>query len=239
MKHAQHTTHNPKFEKMGLWRNHLWWYLKALKDPPTWLKVTITFERPQPHPQEVMWNQWIWVSPSILITMCLIHIGGQPLKAWVVVLTNLIQSMSTEYPWSGKCVDIDYIISCYWVKMAAVHLTHWGWVTHICISDLIIIDSDNGLSPGQCQAIIWTNAGMLLIGSSGTNFSEIIVEIPAFSCKKMPFKMSYWKRWPSCLCLNVLKSLLLVYLIWLEEEIIILFAKMAHQIFKFHFIDLT
>ena len=43
-------------------------------------------------------------------------------------------------------------------------LTHWGRVTHICISRLTITGSDNGLSPGRRQAIIWTNAGILLIG---------------------------------------------------------------------------
>ena len=43
-------------------------------------------------------------------------------------------------------------------------LTHWDRVTHICVSKLAIIVSDNGLAPGRCQAIIWTNAGILLIG---------------------------------------------------------------------------
>ena len=43
-------------------------------------------------------------------------------------------------------------------------LTHWGRVTHICLSNLTIIGSENGLSPGRRQAIIWTNAGVLLIG---------------------------------------------------------------------------
>ena len=52
-------------------------------------------------------------------------------------------------------------------------LTNWGWLTHICFSKLIGIDSDNGLLPGQCQAIIWTNGGILLIEPLGTNFSEI------------------------------------------------------------------
>ena len=37
-------------------------------------------------------------------------------------------------------------------------------MTHICVGNLTIIGSDNGLSPGQRQAIIWTNVGMLLIG---------------------------------------------------------------------------
>ena len=34
---------------------------------------------------------------------------------------------------------------------------------HICIGNLTTIGSDNGLSPDQRQAIIWTNAGILLI----------------------------------------------------------------------------
>ena len=33
------------------------------------------------------------------------------------------------------------------------------------------------VSPGQRQAIIWTNAVKLLIGPLGTNFSEILIEI--------------------------------------------------------------
>ena len=43
-------------------------------------------------------------------------------------------------------------------------LTHWGRVTHICVGNLAIIGSDNGLSPGRRRAIIRTNAGVLLIG---------------------------------------------------------------------------
>ena len=34
------------------------------------------------------------------------------------------------------------------------------------------IASDNGLSPGRRQAIIWSNAVILLIGPIGTNFSN-------------------------------------------------------------------
>ena len=65
-------------------------------------------------------------------------------------------------------------------------LTHWG--THICVGSLTIIGSDNGLSPGRHQAIIWTNAGILSIGPLGTNFGEILIEINAFSFKKMHLK---------------------------------------------------
>ena len=83
-------------------------------------------------------------------------------------------------------------------------LTHWGRVTHICVGNLTIIGQDNGLSPGRHQAIIWTNAGVLLTGPWGTNLSEISIDIQTFSFKKMHLKMSSAKWRPFCLGLNVL-----------------------------------
>ena len=68
------------------------------------------------------------------------------------------------------------------------HLTHWGRVTHICVSKLTIIGSDNGLSPGRRQAIIWTNAGILLIRTLGTNFSEILGKIHSLHSRKCIWK---------------------------------------------------
>ena len=84
-------------------------------------------------------------------------------------------------------------------------LTHWGRVTHLCVGKLNSIGSDNGSLPGRRQAIIWTNAGILSIGPSGTNFNEIFIEIYTFSFKKMHLKMSSGKWWPFCLGLNVLR----------------------------------
>ena len=95
-----------------------------------------------------------------------------------------------------------YIISAYiFTHIRQVCLTHWGRVTHICVSKLTIIGSDNGSSPERRQANIWTNAGILLIG---TNFSEILSEIHRFPFKKMHLKTSYAKRRSFCLGLNVL-----------------------------------
>ena len=93
-----------------------------------------------------------------------------------------------------------------YVQVSVSLLTHWGRVTHICVSKLNIIGSDNGLSPDQRQAIIWTNAEILLIRTLGTNFSEILGEIRALSFKKMELKMSSakWRRF--CLGLNVLSN---------------------------------
>ena len=85
-------------------------------------------------------------------------------------------------------------------------LTHWGRVTHICVSKLAIFVSNNGLSPGRRQAIIWTNAGILLIWTLGTNFSEILSAIHAFSFTKMHLKRSFAKWRPFCLGLNVLRQ---------------------------------
>ena len=79
-------------------------------------------------------------------------------------------------------------------------------MTHICVGNLTIIGSDNGLSPGRRQAIIRTNAGILLIRPLGTDFSEILIEIVIFSFKKMRLKVSSAKRRPFCLGLNVLNG---------------------------------
>ena len=43
------------------------------------------------------------------------------------------------------------------------------------------------------QAIIWTNAAILLVGPLGTNFSGILMEIHAFSLKKNAFENVVWK----------------------------------------------
>ena len=80
-------------------------------------------------------------------------------------------------------------------------------MTQIGVSDLTTIGSDNGLSPGRRQAIIWTNAQILLIGPLGTIFSEILIEFHTFSFKKMYLKMSSAKWRLFRLGLNVLNTL--------------------------------
>ena len=77
-------------------------------------------------------------------------------------------------------------------------------MTYICISNVTIIGSDNGLSSCRCQAIIWTNAGILSIGPLRTNFNEILIEIHTFSLKKMHLKMLSGNWQPFCLGLNEL-----------------------------------
>ena len=79
-------------------------------------------------------------------------------------------------------------------------------MTHICVNKLTIIGSHNGLSPGRRQAIIWTNAVILLTGPLGTNFSEMSIEMHIFPSKKMHLKVSSVKCRPFCVGLNVLSD---------------------------------
>ena len=109
--------------------------------------------------------------------------------------SDAICVMGLGHPWLG------FGLLPIWGQ--ANNLTHWGRVTHICVGKLTIIGSDNGLSPGRRQAIIWTNVVILLIRTLGTNFSEILSEFHTFSFKKMHLKMSSAKWRPFCLGLNV------------------------------------
>ena len=79
-------------------------------------------------------------------------------------------------------------------------LSHWGRVAHICVDNQTTIGSDNGLSPGRHQAIIWTNDGILLSRSLGTKFSKILSKINTL------LKTSFAKWRPSWLGLNVLNG---------------------------------
>ena len=90
-----------------------------------------------------------------------------------------------------------------WYVHGKLLSTHSGRVTHICVGNRTIIGSDNILSPHRRRAIIWTNAGILLIGPLGTNFSEMLIDIHIFSSKKIHLKMSSGKWRPFCLGLNV------------------------------------
>ena len=73
------------------------------------------------------------------------------------------------------------------------HYFPWRQFSYICVSKLTVTGSDDGLSPGQCQAIIWTNTGILLIAPLGTNFSEIWIKIQTFLIrKKYIWKYHQW-----------------------------------------------
>ena len=131
------------------------------------------------------------------------HAWGNTTRLLLVpgIVDNLQKKASRWFTFSGSAPLIvvlcggsygmeKWIYNAQWYGVGGNDLTHWGGVTHICVGNLTIIGPDNGLSPGRRQAIIWTNAGILLIGPWGTNFSEILIGIHTFSFKKIHLKLS-------------------------------------------------
>ena len=131
---------------------------------------------------------------------------------------SLIVGILYRYDTITKCFHLNEIIIINILCILLLVGTHWGRVTHKCVSKLTIIGSDNGLSSDRHQAIIWTNAGILLIGPLGTNFSEILIEILIFSIKKMRLKVSSVKRRPFCLGLNVLTLRVKLAIVYLMKQ---------------------
>ena len=119
------------------------------------------------------------------------------IKSWLGTYYLLTESIPTFH---------NHIFFCGYMCLRWLHhykylvssLTHWGHVTHICVSNLNIIGWDNGLVPTMPQAIIWTNAVILLIGPPG-NFnwkSYIFIQEKAF--KNVINKMAGILSQPQC-----------------------------------------
>ena len=136
---------------------------------------------------------WEWIRNSLCIKLKSTFVPPSWTKAELLsyyvrsdfdMWTNIFKHVSRNTP------------KAWWCKMRQLEtqiiftLSHWGRVKHICVSKLIIIGSNNGLSSGQRQAIVWNNIGIFLIGPLGTNFIEILVGIQTFSFRKMHLKMS-------------------------------------------------
>ena len=122
------------------------------------------------------------------------------------------------------------------VHVCLCSLIHWGWVMHICIGKLTIIGSDNGLSPGQCQGIIWTNAGIVLIGLKNKfqwNFYwNLYVFIQEHALENVVWKMTAILSQPQCVTVfntsvGFLKSVSYESFIW--ESIVRFFPKTKDQ----------
>ena len=108
----------------------------------------------------------------------------------------LMRYLPTSSRWQdGRKVGNNLLIIYKFMKRFPGWLSQWNRVTHICISNITITGSDNGLSSARRQAIIYANAGLLSIGTLGTNFSEILY----ISIQENPFENVVWKM-ASLLC---------------------------------------
>ena len=134
----------------------------------------------------LQWYALIWSNLRLIFTF---HLSSDVHAGWQLAR----QSLSSPLTPLTHCL------------LAMIRrLSHWARATHICVSKLPTIGSDNGLSPGQRQAIIWTNAGILLIGPLWISFSDFFIEIATFSFKKIRFKVSSAKYRPCRRGLNLL-----------------------------------
>ena len=101
--------------------------------------------------------------------------------------------------------QMNQLIFALWVLILWQESVEAGnqWIL-LTTSRITLTGSDNGLSPGRHQAIIRNNAGILIIGPLGTNFSENGMGIYTFSFGKMHLKMSSGKLWPFWFGFNML-----------------------------------
>ena len=87
-------------------------------------------------------------------------------------------------------------------QLCAWSLTHWGRVTHIYVSELIIIGSDNDLAGGRHRAMIWRSAVISLIRTLDTNFGEILKKFIYLHSRKCIWKCRLRNTWnlsrPQC-----------------------------------------
>ena len=135
---------------------------------------------------QALWNALFWRVLHFYLNLTKVCLRG---SNWQQVSIGSGDGLGPNRWQSITWTNVDPIHLCIYSSLGLNLLTHWGWMTHICVSKIIIIGSDNGLSPGWHKAIIWTNAVILLIWTLGTNFSEIFSKIHTFSFKKMHLKM--------------------------------------------------
>ena len=104
---------------------------------------------------------------------------------WFVTISNLF------------IIASESLLAC----LGAIQWSHWARVTHICVSEITSIGSDNCLSPDQ--AIIWIDDEIFLRWPLETSFRKNVIEVHTFALMKMHLKMSSGKCRPFCLGFNV------------------------------------
>ena len=150
-----HTANGPIFDTMGLFR-YLWcWHLKHESTLPhcwRWPPPKMYLQHPPGNKQyNAHGNDYRFTFARVLLDFL-------KLSWWSML--HLYREK-----WGKSFMYIWIHMSTFWwldVKPDIV-LTHWNQMTHICVSKLTIIGSDNGLSSCRRQANIWTKAGILLI----------------------------------------------------------------------------
>ena len=95
------------------------------------------------------WNMLnIWLISHLIYIPTVSFISS----TWRHHIMEIVYVLMAYY--EGTLLHIGFVMQNFSAVLLAWVLTHWGRVTHICVSKLSILGSDNGLSPGRRQAII-------------------------------------------------------------------------------------
>ena len=123
-------------------------------------------------------------------------ISFQEYLPFISLSTSYVVKFSVTNFWVMSCMYASFhnavysvwmVLNCCqycYILLLESHV-HW-WEINVMI--LSSVCASQGIISSRRQAIIWTNAGILLIGPLGTNFNEILIKIHKFSFKKIHFK---------------------------------------------------
>ena len=130
--------------------NYLMWYLLWLFTKQFAEEIRLCFF------VSLMWSQYILSITklyNITRTNNSIQENGIP---WNLIWLSSYWNTPLHHTLNcSMCPVTEYILSLNVSSLFGdLILTHWSRVTHICVSKITIISSDNGLSPGRCHAII-------------------------------------------------------------------------------------
>ena len=120
--------------------------------------------------------------------VCLVSLGLLHWYVWQALRRQLASREQCLWPPGLGCRAITEYECVNDISNAMPLKTYWGRVSLVCVNTVTIIGSNNGLSPGWPQSIIWTNDGILPIGPLGTNYNEILIKIQKFQSEKCIWK---------------------------------------------------
>ena len=124
-----------------------------------------------------------WINVDADLCHCMALLGHNELKYCIGAVLTLVLN------YICNSLNICIIDTFFCSDMPGIHeLTHWGREMYICVSELTSIGSDNGLSPGRRQAIIWTDAGILSIRTKEQTSVKFQSQFKHFISRKCVWK---------------------------------------------------
>ena len=144
--------------------------------------------------------------PFLIRPVCVLMMTSQPVSQWgsaivmrvragwclncsisilftVIFMTSSLKT-TLYFTWQKKCISLS---GRHWIIFGMSH--RYKHQLNIITIDHLNISSSIELITTMTSAIMWTNAGILLIGPLGANISEILITIYTFSFKKIHLKI--------------------------------------------------